>query len=182
MPTLSLKTLFRTLLILVVPTLLALGAIDRQLVVAGNPHGIVSFEFCGWVGSCEATLAAWGERGRQWAMLSLGLDYLFMLEYAGLVSLGLLMAAQRLQAKAPHQAPPRMPPTGTRVLRGFAVLALLAGGFDAAENLCLIGVVHSGQGGALADWAALFASIKFVVIGSALIALAAAWWGIKKTE
>ena len=172
MPTLSLKTLFRILLILVVPTLLALGAIDRQLVVAGNPHGIVSFEFCGWVGSCEATLAAWGERGRQWAMLSLGLDYLFMLEYAGLVGLGLWMLAQKAsQRAAPAQA--------TR-LRGFAVAALLAGGFDAAENLCLIGVLHTGHGGSLAWWASLFASTKFVLIGAALVVLVAVWWHTKR--
>ncbi len=174
MPTPSLKTLFRILLVLVVPTLLALGLIDQQLVVAGNPHGIVSFEFCGWAGSCEATLAAWGEQGRQWAMLSLGLDYLFMLEYGGLVCLGLLMAEQRLvQSAVPGPA---------RVARVFASIALLAGGFDAAENLCLIGVVHSGQGAALAHGAALFASIKFVLIAVALIALAAVWWRIKKTK
>ncbi len=174
MSTISFKTLFRILLVLVVPTLLALGAIDLQLRVPGNLHGIVSFEFCGWTGSCEATLAAWGERGRQWAMLSLGLDYLFMLEYAGLVCLGLLMAEKRLvQGAAPGPA---------RVARVLAMVALLAGGFDAAENLCLIGVVHSGQGVALAHGAALFASIKFVMIGAALIALAAAWWRIKNIK
>ncbi len=174
MPITSLKTLFRSLLVLVVPTLLALAFVDLQLRMPISPHGIVSFEFCGWVGSCEATLAAWGEQGRQWAMLSLGLDYLFMLEYAGLVCLGLLMAEQRLvQSAAPGPA---------RVARVFASIALLAGGFDAAENLCLIGVVHSGQGAALAHWAALFASIKFVLIAAALIALAAVWWRIKKSK
>ena len=45
---LSFKTLFRILLVLIVPTLLALGAIDQPLRVPGNPHGIESFEFCGW--------------------------------------------------------------------------------------------------------------------------------------
>ena len=171
MPTLPFKTLFQILLVLIVPTMLALGAIDLPLRVPGNPHGIVSGEFCGWARSCEATLAAWGEPGRQWAMLSLGLDYLFMLEYAGLVCMGLLMAAQRLE----HQAPP----VQAKLLRGFAMLALLAGGFDVAENLCLIGVVHSGQGGALAEWAAWFASLKFVLIGVAVTALAVGWWRVK---
>ena len=166
LPAMPLKTLFRILLALVLPTILALGAIDLQLRVPGNAHGIVSFEFCGWAGSCEATLAAWGEAGRQWAMLSLGLDYLFMLEYATLVGLGLWMAAQR-QARGPW-------------LRRFAMAALVAGTCDAAENLCLIAVVHSGQGGALAWWAALFAAVKFVLIGAALVALAVGWWQVKK--
>ena len=177
------KTLFRILLVLVVPTMLALGAIDQQLVVAGNPRGIVSFEFCGWVGSCEATLAAWGEPGRQWAMLSLGLDYLFMLEYVGLVCLGLWMAAQRLapQVRLAASAPSALPAYGA-ALRKFAAAAVVAGVCDAAENLCLMAVVHSGQGGALAWWAALFAAVKFVLIGAALIALAAGWWRVKKLK
>jgi hypothetical protein len=34
----------------------------------------------------------------------------------------------------------------------------------------------------LAHGAALFASIKFVMIGAALIALAAAWWRIKNIK
>ena len=173
---LSFKTLFRILLVLIVPTLLALGAIDQPLRVPGNPHGIVSFEFCGWTGSCEATLQAWGEHGRQWAMLSLGLDYLFMLEYTGLVWLGLQLLAQRVAQPAVQQPPNRL----LGVLRGSAVLALLAGVFDAAENLCLIGVVHSGQGAPLAGWAAGFASVKFVMIGVALIVLLVGWWRVNK--
>jgi hypothetical protein len=177
------KTLFKLLLVLVVPTMLALGAIDLQLRVPGNAHGIVSFEFCGWAGTCEATLAAWGEPGWQWAMLSLGLDYLFMAEYAGLVGLGLWMVAQRMapQARLAVSEPTALP-AHAAVLRRFAAAAVVAGVCDAAENLCLIGVVHSGQGGALAWWAALFAAVKFVLIGAALIALGVGWRQVKKRE
>ena len=177
------KTLFKLLLVLIVPTMLALGSIDLQLRVPGNAHGIVSFEFCGWAGSCEATLAAWGEPGRQWAMLSLGLDYLFMFEYAALVSLGLRMVAQRLAPQVRLGASePSALPADVAALRKFAAAAVVAGVCDAAENLCLIAVVHSGQGGALAWWAALFAAVKFVLIGAALMALAAGWWKLRKTD
>lgn len=199
MPAPPLKTLFKLLLVLVVPTMLALGLIDLQLRVPGNAHGILSFEFCGWAdggagglaigqaGNCAATMAAWGAPGRQWAMLSLGLDYLFMLEYAGLVALGLWMAAERLSVRAALQADGVAPGSGALLarvvlLRRFAAAAVVAALFDAAENLCLIGVVHSGHGGLLAWWAALFASIKFALIGAALLAWGSVWWRIKNQK
>jgi hypothetical protein len=156
-------TLFRLLLVLTAATLVALAVIDSGLKVPSSPLGIMSFEFCGFSGSCAATLAAWGEPGRQLAMLSLGLDYLFLLLYPGLICLALLLLL------------PRLPARQARMATLSARLAWLIALADAVENFFLVQVIRSGGAGAHGDIAAIFASLKFLVLFLTLAALLHCW-------
>src|SRR5688572_26500813 len=96
MQSLSLKTVFRAFLLLSILGTIALAIINAGITNAVVPQGIVSFEFCGYTGSCAAALESWGEPGRNLTMLSLGLDYLYLLSYPGLIWSGLLLLAGRV--------------------------------------------------------------------------------------
>lgn len=152
----QLKALLWVLIALFLPTLGGLAAIDASLRVPASPAGIVSFEFCGFTSSCEAALDQWGVAGRQFAMLSLGVDYLFMVIYPSLVCVGLLLVA----------------PLASVRLRKFTVLlawfALGAGLADALENFFLIRVVLDGSGATHGYLAGVCAVVKFAILGITL--------------
>ena len=57
----------------------AMNSVGRPLIDELAPFGIVSFEFAGDLEAARAMLASWGERGRLYAALGLGLDYLFLI-------------------------------------------------------------------------------------------------------
>jgi hypothetical protein len=151
--------LARISLVLALVTLAALVLIDRHLQNEVSPRGIVSFELCAYTSACRAIVEAWGPAERVWAALSLGLDYLFMLLYAGAIFLGLRVAAAGL--------PERLAAATRRV----AWSAWGAAGMDALENYCLAQVLVSPAAGGYAWPAAIFATIKFIVLGATL-----GWW------
>ena len=150
--------LWRGLLLLFVPVLIAMGLIDSGLQTSSAAHGVVSFEFCAFSASCAALLQEWGVRGQQLAMLSLGLDYLFIPLYAGLLWLALM-------GVAPLQ-PVKLQPL-TRLVAHLALLAALA---DTLENYALIQLLLSQSIEPFGRVAALCASFKF-----ALLALCFSW-------
>lgn len=154
----TLKRLFWILAALFVATFIALARVDAALHSAHAPQGIISFEFCGFVHSCTQVLQEWGVAGRSWAMLSLGLDYLFMLSYAGMLCLGLLLASKDLR------------PRTMALVRLIAVGAIVAGLADAAENYALIQIVTSGDAQIYGVLAGTFASVKFTLVAIALLA------------
>lgn len=153
----SLKRLFWFLAALFVPTAIALIRIDADLRTIHAPLGIVSFEFCGFTNACTAILADWGERGRALVMLSLGLDYLFLLSYAGMLCTALLLVAD-----APG-------PRGASLVGLVAVGAAGAGLADAAENYALIQIVLGANPSAFGPSAGVFASVKFALVLTALL-------------
>lgn len=153
----TLKRTFWILAAVLVPTLVALARIDADLRTLHAPHGIISFEFCGFAGSCTTILEEWGEAGRAAAMLSLGLDYLFMLAYAGGLWVGLIWSAEALA------------PTARRFVQAIALGAVLAGLADAAENYSLIQVVLGVDEPTHGLRAGVFATIKFVLVAAALL-------------
>jgi hypothetical protein len=159
----TLKTLFRLLFVLTLATLVALAVVDSGLRGPASPNGMMSFEFCGFTGRCTAILSAWGESGRNLAMFSLGLDYLFLLLYPGLICVALLCVAREL---------PAAPALKARRLAALAWLMALA---DALENFHLLQVIRSGAAGAHGEWAGYFASVKFAVLFLALVALYRYW-------
>ncbi|MBX9754105.1 MAG: hypothetical protein K2X80_05090 [Pseudomonadaceae bacterium] len=150
--------LWRGLLLLFVPVLVAMRLIDGGLQTSSTAHGIVSFEFCAFSASCAAQLQDWGVRGQQLAMLSLGLDYLFIVLYVGLLWLALMGVAALQSGK------------WQPLTRLVAHLALLAGLADALENYALIQLLLSQSFDPFALLAALCASLKF-----ALLAFSFSW-------
>lgn len=151
------KRSFWILTALFVPTLIALVRIDSELHAVHAPHGIVSFEFCGLTQSCPTILNEWGAEGREWAMLSLGLDFLFMLSYAAILWTGLMWASASLSSQA-------------RARVGWiAAGAIVAGLADAAENYLLIKIVMGGEVSIHGELAATFASLKFALVLIALL-------------
>ncbi len=64
-----------------------LMVLDRPLKTEAAPHGMVSFELVGDLCLARKMVESWGQTGRVYAGLSLGLDYLFLVAYP--VSIGL---------------------------------------------------------------------------------------------
>ncbi|MCB9637340.1 MAG: hypothetical protein H6728_10620 [Myxococcales bacterium] len=135
----------------------SLGQIDKDLRGPDSPRGIVSFEFCGYTATCDKMIKAWGSVGRESAMLSLGLDYLFLVIYPLCMCFCLLWVADRL------------PTSLSRYVRGIAYLALVSGVADAIENYGLIQVLRGNQAMNFAWWAGTFAVIKFSIVVLALL-------------
>jgi hypothetical protein len=138
----------------------ALVAIDLSLRNAAAPNGIVSFELCAYAGSCLAILDAWDPTARLMAALSLGLDYLFMVAYPAAICFGLLLLV------------PRVPASLQGLTRAAAWLSWVAGGADALENYCLARMLLAPEAQQYAWPAAIFATVKFAVLGTTLAWLA----------
>jgi hypothetical protein len=159
--------LFRCVLGLALVCALALRVIDTHLVGPASPHGIVSLEICGLKDGCAALLASWTPLTRSWALLSLGLDYLFLVAYPAAIGLGLAWLADRLPAAQARW---------TRRLAWSAPLMTLA---DASENTALVALLLLDGGPGAARMAALASCLKFGWIGVSLaglvLACGAAW-------
>ena len=138
--------------------MLVLGAVllwlDEPMWDAGGP-GIVGFELAGSEAEAGDILTEWGDEGRDAARVSLWVDFPYLVAYG--TFLGLAAAA---------------------LGRGrAAVAAPLAAGLDVAENVSLL-LVLGGHAVEIAPaLAALFALLKFLLLGfavaSILLALAA---------
>lgn len=150
-----LTRLFWITLTLTCLVMVELAIIDSHIKTPAAPLGIVSFEFCGFTHSCGAMLNTWDTKQQQWVMLSLGLDYLFMLLYPATFFLALLLLASKITGPL-------------KVLT--IILAWLswgAGLFDAIENTFLIDMLlnHSDLG----LFAAVAATLKFTIVVLALL-------------
>src|SRR3569833_1407947 len=122
----SLKQIYIALWIIFLPTLAAMAAIDAGLKGPHTPAGIISFELCDLSSSCEVIKAQWGTGGMRLAMLSLGLDYLYLLLYPALIGIGLLLLA------------PHLPIPLQTLSKAIGWLAFLAAPADGGENYFLI--------------------------------------------
>lgn len=152
---LPLKTLLWILVALFLPATIALTDIDASLRVPAA-SGIIAFEFCGFSSTCELVLQQWGERGRQLALLSLGLDYLYLLIYPSLICVCLLLMTRQLSGR------------WKSMTLAMAWIALTAGFADAVENYCLIQVVLTGSGAIYGLPAGIFSAAKFTVLIASL--------------
>jgi hypothetical protein len=72
--------------------------LDQPLRTAAAPRGIISLELAGSPESAQRILASWDSAARRNARLSLGLDYIFLLIYALMLSRLCLIVARRWPA------------------------------------------------------------------------------------
>jgi len=153
----------RVFVVLLMLTLLVMGGLrylDGPLKTEAAPAGIVSFEFAGNPAAAKQIMTSWGPRGSVYAGLSLGIDFLFLIAYAGVVGLGCVLAAGSLS--------PGMKPVS---LLGapLAWAQLGAALLDAVENVSLIQVLLGAESklwAALAFWCAI---PKFVIVALGLL-------------
>jgi hypothetical protein len=140
--------------------------LDQHLEATGGPS-ILGLEFAGSEGKATQIMAEWGNHGRDLARLSLWIDFGFMLSYGTFFALAAL--ATRDFARE-------------RRLRALAVagivtpiFAVAAAFFDAAENIAWL-LVLGGHGGSFAPpFATACASLKFLLIGLAIVYVL---WGL----
>jgi len=136
-----------------------LVVLGDPLMTEQAPRGIVSFEFAGDAATAHAMMESWGERGRLYAALSLGLDFLFLLLYAAAIALACVRVASRLAAP------------GTWAERAGWILAWaqpVAAGLDAVENVALIQLLLGSSTPLWAPLAWICAAVKFALVGLGL--------------
>jgi hypothetical protein len=155
--------------------MVVMSSAGSPLVDEAAPFGIVSFEFAGDLETARAMLASWGERGRLYAALVQGLDYLFLVSYATAIALGCAVVARGL------------PRPGARAVAlgvGLAWSLFAAALLDAVENYALIQLLLGASSelwAPLAWWCAL---PKFAIVAAGLVYLLAggAWIALARAR
>ena len=140
--------------------MVSLQVTGAHLITPVSPSGILSFEFAGEITSARIMVNSWGQTGRVYAGLNLGLDYLFLLVYACAIGLGCVLVARSHSAKTTLLA-------NLGILIAWAQLGAAA--LDGVENYALIQVVFGTE---MAVWpivARWCAYPKFVIVGAGLI-------------
>ena len=153
------KRAFWVLFVVTIVVMATLQVFDTPLKNEVAPSGIVSFEFAGDLSLAQKMIESWGRKGRITAGLSLGLDYLFLLAYAGSIGMGCVLIARNISKRAKQLCS-----VGVIFAWGLLVAALL----DAVENYALIRVL---LGSNLAIWpkvAKWCAVPKFVIVAAGL--------------
>ncbi|WP_137938635.1 hypothetical protein [Chitinivorax sp. B] len=144
-------------IVITLVTFAALGTINAGTQTIAAPEGIVSLELCAYGDRCTAILNSWTPLQVQLAMLSLGLDHLFLLAYPTALFTALYLLSQPLSR--PWQ----------RGAHGAAWLTWLAVPTDAIENYCLIRLLLD-PANIIYTWpATLIATIKFATVGYAIL-------------
>jgi hypothetical protein len=131
-----------------------------HLVTKGSPSGILSFEFAGELSAAQNMVNSWGQTGRVYAGLNLGLDYLFLLVYACAIGLGCVLVARRFSPRTAFLA-------NLGILIAWAQVG--AAMLDGVENYALIRVLFGTD---LAVWpvvARWCAIPKFSIVGAGLL-------------
>ena len=161
----------RGLLAAGVATVLLLAAMspsDQRMQDTGGP-GIVPFELAGSQDRADEILGEWGEEGQDAARESLWIDFGFLIAYGTFLTLLLGVARDASRDRGWR----RLGKAGAL----FASFGILAAGFDALENVCLL-LTLDDAGSALPLLATVFAACKFAFLAAAiayLIAAAATW-------
>lgn len=142
--------------------LLAMSPAEERM--QDNGPGMVTFELTGGQDRADEILAEWGDEGQDAARESLWIDFSFLLAYGTFLTLAL--AAVRDLAK--DRGWRRLATIGGAVVSFGA----LGAAFDALENTCLL-LTLNGSGAAFPLLATIFASIKFVLLATAIVYLLA---------
>ena len=150
---------FLLLTVFLVGTSAALMSIGAALISEAAPWGVVSFELSGDAAFAARILASWSPAAREHAMLSLGLDYLYLVVYP----LWFALAATRLARRQ----------IGLFAKLGALVAggSLLSGVFDAFENYGLVRMLTSGPTETWARVATACAAAKFSLLSLATLYL-----------
>ncbi len=124
------KTGFIILCILTIVVMGCLQAINTPLISTQAPQGIVSFEFAKTIKAATSMVSSWDCEARIYAGISLGLDYLFVVLYAGALSLGCILVSGYFNSTL-------MVKTGLYL----SWLPFLAALLDCMENFALIRIL-----------------------------------------
>lgn len=139
--------------------LVALTGLDDKLWDEGGP-GIVDFELAGDGTDATRMLDEWGEDGRDAARLSLWLDFPFLLAYGAFWAL----AIRAIGDAARRRGWDRFAHAGARLWP----VPIAAAAFDALEDVALLVVLDRSGGDTAPLLAAVFATVKFVLLGVTL--------------
>ncbi len=153
------KRAFWVLFVVTIIVMATLQVLDTPLKNELAPKGIVSFEFAGDLPLAQQMVESWGRRGRIAAGVSLGLDYLFLLTYAGSIGMGCVLIARSFSKRSKQ-----LSNIGVFLAWALMVAAIL----DTIENYGLIRVL---LGSNLAVWpkvATWCAVPKFVIVAAGL--------------
>ena len=140
--------------------MVSLQVTGAHLKTEASPSGILSFEFAGELAAAQNMVNSWGQRGRVYAGLNLGLDFLFLLVYAFAIGLGCVLVARCLSPGTTFFA-------NLGLLIAWAQLA--AALLDGVENYALIRVLFGTEMAVwplIARWCAI---PKFLIVGAGLI-------------
>lgn len=154
------KQAFVLFVVLTLVIMASLQVLGGPLKTEVAPMGIVSFEFAGELSRAQSMVESWGPKGRVYAGLNLGLDYLFLFAYASAIGLGCVLLSQRWLKRIESVGL-----VGVVLSWGQWVAALL----DGVENYALIQVLLGAEvelWPALARWCAM---PKFLVVGAGLV-------------
>jgi hypothetical protein len=138
---------------------IALSSIGAALFSEAAPSGIISYEFAGTAAAADRILRSWSPEAREHAMLSLGLDYLYLVVYPAFISLACARVAVRLRDNRP---------TAARLGAWLSWLVLAAGALDAVENYALIRLLVAGASDLWASVAWWCAGPKFALVALGL--------------
>jgi hypothetical protein len=154
------KRVFVLVLILTLTLLISLQALGSPLKTSAAPAGIVSFEFAGTIDLAREIVDSWGTKGRVFAGLNLGLDFLFLVSYTMCIGLGCVLLARSVSDHS-------------RILHSIGMILAWgqvgAGLLDSLENYALIRVLLGTE---LAHWpvvARWCAIPKFLLVALGLV-------------
>ena len=145
-----------------------------EWVMQQHGAGIVDFELAGTPGTAERILTDWGPDGRTAALVSLLLDFLFLLAYSSFFGLVCLAMADRLHKRGF----PRLGDGGKKL----AIGALAAAALDAIENVNLLIILWKGALTPFPQIAFAAAVVKFALIGAILVHFVVAVWVLNKAR
>ena len=154
------RQIFLPALVLTLCLMAFMQLLDRSLTTPAAPMGIVSYELAGSAAQSQKILDSWDQAAKIKAGFSLGLDYLFMLAYSLTIGLACIWAGGIVGRQGWPLARLGLP-----LGWGIGLAAVL----DAFENLSLAVMLFSSPSGAWSQIAALCATVKFLLIGLALL-------------
>lgn len=146
-----------------------LSYMDRNLVSAAAPNGIISFELAGSLEQSEAIIQSWSGLAQSAALLIQGFDYLYLFIYPTWFSLAAILLGARLGGRWQSAG----------LVTGWIVL--FTAPLDAVENYALIQQLLQGANAALAQLALWCALPKFALltVSTAFLLLAVGAWIVR---
>ena len=165
----SRRTVFWVFFALAVLLMAALQLLGGPLKTEAAPAGIVSYELAGSISNAERILSSWDSLAKTYAGLNLGLDFLFIVAYAGAIGMGCSILGSSLGRRLKAWGP-------VGIVLAWAQLAAAA--CDSTENFSLITLLVGSRENGWAALARACAIPKFliVVLGLAYIAAAVVAW------
>jgi len=156
------RTAFIASLIMTVVLMLCLRILGQPLITELAPIGIISFELAGNLHLAQNMVLSWGESGRIYAGLNIGLDYLYLFAYSIAIALGCALLATQLKNNFALIA---------KVGFFLSWVVFAAGLLDAIENYALIKVLL-GTNQEVWPFIAMWCAIpKFFIVLLALLYL-----------